>query len=90
MAAPPRQHNQSPSRALTSELQSLTQRLCPSCLRVPPLRCHHPTTAKTNYNIDKLFELVAEKVKPGQGASQKKRVRDPLKDDAGGGKPSCC
>lgn len=51
---------------------------------------HIETSAKTNYNIDKLFELVAEKVKPGQGAASKKRRSDPLKDDAGGSKPSCC
>jgi hypothetical protein len=57
---------------------------------VPPLRCHLPTTAKTNYNIDKLFEMVAEKVKPGRGAARMGGYGIGRQADDAGGKPSWC
>lgn len=50
---------------------------------------HIETSAKTNYNIDTLFELVAEKVKPGTGAGGKKRRTDLASPNSEGGKKCC-
>lgn len=49
---------------------------------------HIETSAKTNYNIDSLFELVAEKVKPGQNAKPKRRAD--LAAPAEDGNKKCC